>query len=69
MTKMDKNIIRELKLQAEKAWLVHFNKCSEQNVWTILNATLYDIEIVGMSWKLKWIEQKLDEYIKEPETN
>jgi hypothetical protein len=62
---MNKNIIRELRKQANEAWINHFNWCGDQKVWSILNVGLTEIRIVELSWKHKWIEQKLDEYLKE----
>lgn len=62
---MDKNIIRKLRKEAEVAWLQHCNRCSEEGVWKSLNISLYDISTVGLSWRLKWIEERLDELIKD----
>ena len=57
---MSSNIITELRKQAEEAWIKHFNFCSDQGVWKTLDATLYDINLVSMSWKLRWIEDQLN---------
>jgi hypothetical protein len=57
---MNLNIITELRKQAEEAWIEHFNFCSDQNVWKILNATLYDVNLMAISWKLRWIEDRLN---------
>jgi hypothetical protein len=57
---MNSNIITKLRKQAEDAWIKHFNFCSDQGVWKTLDATLYDINLVAMSWKLRWIEEQLD---------
>lgn len=57
---MNSNIITELRKQAEETWIKHFNFCSDQGVWKTLDATLYDINIVAMSWKLRWIEDQLN---------
>lgn len=62
---MQANLIRNLRQQAEEAWIKHFNWCSDQKVWSILDAGLTEIRIVEMSWKHKWIEKKLDEICKE----
>lgn len=66
---MDKNIIKKLRQQAEEEWIKHFNFCSDKNVWNILNASLYDIHIMGMSWKLKWIDEQLNKLTKEETQN
>jgi hypothetical protein len=55
------NVITNLRIAAEKAWDNHFDECSNQGVWTKLNASLTDIKIFEQSWKIRWIESKLDE--------
>lgn len=54
------NVVRELKKKAEVAWIEHFNKCSDQRVWETLDVGLREMTIIELSWKLKWIEQQLD---------
>ena len=58
--KSDRNLIRHLRQQAEHAWREQMTKCTREKVWTTLNAGIYDIHMMGISWKLKWIEQELD---------
>lgn len=66
---MNSTLIKDLRRQAEDAWTKHFNFCSEQNVWKILDASLYDINLVGMSWKLRWIEEQLDKMAEKDLSN
>jgi hypothetical protein len=59
-TPIDGNLIRQLRQQAEQAWQKQLSKCTQEKIWTSLNASIYDIHMLGISWKLKWIEQELD---------
>jgi hypothetical protein len=56
----ESNLIRQLRQQAEQAWQQQMTKCAQEKIWTSLNASIYDIHMIGLSWKLKWIEQALD---------
>jgi hypothetical protein len=56
---MSTNHIQDLRIQAEKAWIKHFNECSDEGVWTKLNVSLEDIKAFEISWKLRYIEANL----------
>lgn len=63
---VDANLIRQLRQQAEQAWQKQMSKLTQEKIWTSLNASIYDIHMLGISWKLKWIEQELDRRQTEP---
>lgn len=57
---MSTNPIKELRLQAQKAWSSHFNKCEDLKIWTQLNATIEDIQHFETAWKLRYIQTGID---------
>jgi hypothetical protein len=57
---MAENLIQDLRNQAQEAWNNHFNMCSEKGIWNLLNVSLSDIKSLELSWKLRWMEAKLD---------
>jgi hypothetical protein len=54
------NPIRELRIEAEKAWDKHFNMCEDEGIWTRLNTSISDIKVFEQSWKIRWIEKQLE---------